>query len=135
MIDPSVSAPLVRQLLVVPLLVLGVSHVVQPGMWREFFTRLHSEGAPGVVTRTFTLELWMAIVLVTFHQVWSGPEIAITIYGNLLMTKITLSMLEPSIGLRSLSMAESKGDMGFRVAGVVLCGLAGLCVATTWGGA
>ena len=134
MVDPSVTAPIVRQLLILPLLVLGVSHIVQPAMWRTFFTRLHGEGPPGVVTRTFTLELWTALVLFTFHQVWSGPEVLITIYGNLLVAKITLSMLWPAIGLRSLSMAESKGDMGFRVAGVVLCALATLCAATTWGG-
>lgn len=133
MIDPAISAPLVRQMLIAPFLVLGLSHLVQPKMWRDFFTRLHAEGPPGVVTRTFTLELWSALVLVTFHQVWHGPELLITLYGNLLMTKIMLSMLAPAIGLRSLAMADEKGDLGFRLAGVVLCALAVLCAATTFG--
>lgn len=133
MIDPSVSAPLVRQMLIVPCAVFGVSHVVQPKMWRDYFTRLHSKGHPALVTRTFALELWPAALLVSFHQVWSGPEVVVTIYGNLLMMKIAISMLEPSIGMRSLAMADDKGDMGFRLAGIVLCAMAALCVATTWG--
>ena len=37
-------------------------------MWREYFERLHAQGAPAVVTRTFTLELWPALLLVVFHR-------------------------------------------------------------------
>ncbi len=96
--------------------------------------RLHAEGASGLVTRSFALELWPAILIVAFHQVWSGPAAVLTLYGHLLLLKITLSMLQPAIGLRSLSMAETKGNRGFQAAGVVLCALSALCVATTWGG-
>lgn len=51
---------------------MGLSHIVQPRMWIAFFGRLHAEGTSGVVTGTF-IEIWPALIVVTFRQVWSGP--------------------------------------------------------------
>ncbi|AMY08663.1 hypothetical protein LuPra_01867 [Luteitalea pratensis] len=59
--DALSSARHVEALLAIPYLLMGASHVVQPGMWRADFTRLHTDGAPALVTRTFTLELWPAL--------------------------------------------------------------------------
>jgi hypothetical protein len=129
--DPLASARLVEALLAIPYLVLGASHIVQPAMWREYFTRLYAEGAPGLVTRTFTLELWPALLIVVFHQVWTGPAALLTTFGHALLVKIVLSMLIPSVGLRSLRMAE-RGDTGFRVGGCVLVALGLLCVYLRW---
>ena len=130
--DALSSARHVEALLAIPYLLMGASHVVQPGMWRAYFTRLHTEGTPALVTRTFMLELWPALLIVVFHQVWTGPAAALTLFGHALMLKIVLSMLVPGIGLRSLGMAE-KGDAGFRVGGLVLVGLGLLCVYLRWG--
>jgi len=85
--------------------ILGVSHIVKPGIWVETFTYLHSLGTRGVVLRTFLFELWPAMVIVTLHQVWWGPGILLTIYGWAQLTKVTVSMLAPEIGLRSMAMA------------------------------
>ena len=98
---------------------MGISHIVQPGMWRDYFTVLHGEGPRAIVTRTFVLEFWPALIIVAFHQVWSGPGIVLTLYGWALLTKCTLSILWPRIGLRSLAMAQ-KGDKGFVIGGVGL---------------
>ncbi len=113
-------------LLLLPFLIMGLSHILQPTMWRRFFLYLHGLGTTGVVLRTFTLELGPAVLLFSFHQVWTGLPIILTIYGNLLMTKIVISMLAPEIGLRSLGLAN-KGNVGFQVAGVILVALGGLC--------
>lgn len=115
------------ELLLCPAFVLlGLSHIVQPAMWRDYFVDLHGQGPRGIVTRSFTLELWPALLILCFHQVWSGPAVLLTLYGHALCTKVLLSLLAPSIGLRSLAMAD-KGDTGFRVAGVVLVGMGALC--------
>ena len=61
--DPALSSPRhVEALLAIPYLLMGASHIAQPAMWRGYFTRLHAEGAPAIVTRTFTLELWPALL-------------------------------------------------------------------------
>jgi len=130
--DPTVpSARHVEALLAIPYLLMGASHVAQPGMWRSYFMRLHAEGASALVTRTFALELWPALLIVVFHQVWTGPAAIITAFGHALLAKIVLSMLVPGVGMRSLGMAE-RGDAGFRVGGLVLVGLGVLCVYLRW---
>ena len=121
------SARAVQAVLTLPFLIMGLSHILRPAMWRTFFTRLHAQGEGGVITRCFMLELAPASALVAFHQVWSGPGVLITLYGLLLMTKVAISMLAPNVGLRSLAMAETYGDNSFRIAGVLLVLLGGLC--------
>jgi hypothetical protein len=105
---------------------MGLSHAVQPSMWRAYFMHLHAQGPTGLVTRTFTLELWPALLIVVFHRVWAGPPLFLTIYGHALLLKIVVSLLVPSVGLRALAQAE-RGDAGFRIGGVVLMALGALC--------
>ena len=129
--DPLSSARHVEALLAIPYLVMGASHAAQPGMWRKYFMRLHAEGTPALVTRTFTLELWPALLIVVFHQVWTGPAVALTLFGHALLLKVVLSMVVPGFGMRSLAMAE-KGEISFRVGGLVLVGMGLLCVYLRW---
>ena len=121
------SARIVEGIMVLPFILMGLSHIASPNMWRSFFMHLHSMGDKGVIYRTFVLELVPAIAIVTFHQIWQGWGIIITLYGIVLMTKITLSLLFPAIGLRSLAMAEQHGKSGFITAGGVLIILGILC--------
>ncbi|MEM6477397.1 MAG: hypothetical protein AAF687_14680 [Pseudomonadota bacterium] len=128
MIEVDSPAVAVQALMAPALVLMGMSHIVQPGMWRDFFVHLHGLGTTGVVYRTVALELWPALLIVVFHQVWSGPGIVLTIYGWLLMTKVTLSLLYPKLGLRSLGMAEGTSDAKWALAGVVLIALGLSCV-------
>ncbi|MEM8785545.1 MAG: hypothetical protein AAGF19_06805 [Pseudomonadota bacterium] len=119
----------VEALLALPLLVLGVSHIVQKEMWVGFFSRLAAQGRDGVIVRTFLFELWPASLIVVLHQDWSWPGVLITVYGHLLMVKVVLSLIIPSLGERSLEQAERRGDWAFLPAGLVLIGLGALCAA------
>ncbi|MEM6857987.1 MAG: hypothetical protein AAF559_08955 [Pseudomonadota bacterium] len=123
MIDLASPEQAVQAIMVPALLLLGLSHIVRPALWRDFFNHLHSLGTTGVVTRTFAFELWPALLIMVFHQVWSGPGIALTIYGWLLMTKVTLSLLVPELGLKSLAMADAVTDARWAVAGLLLIAL------------
>lgn len=127
MITTPESAQMIQALLSIPFLLMGVSHIVQPKMWIEFFSYLHSLGFVGVMFRTFSLELIPAISLVTFHLVWSGPELVLTIYGLLLMLKISLSLVLPNVGLKSLALANQTHNFHFRAAGIVLIFLSLIC--------
>ena len=106
-------------------ILMGISHIVQPKMWEDYFTHLHSRGEIAIITRTFTLELWPALIIVIFHQVWSGPGIIVSIYGWLLLTKCTVSILQPSLGMKSLKQAQ-RGGKGFIFAGLMLI-IVGIC--------
>ncbi|MEM6493503.1 MAG: hypothetical protein AAF650_03895 [Pseudomonadota bacterium] len=128
MIELTTPASIVQAVMAPALILMGASHIVQPALWRGFFVHLHSLGPTGVVYRTFALELWPALLILVLHPVWEGPGIALTIYGWLLAAKVTLSLLAPSIGLKSLSMAEGTSDAKWALAGVVLIALGGCCV-------
>lgn len=121
------TASAVQALLALPLLVISLSHLFQPKLWTDFFSQLHGLGTTGVVIRTFALEFVPAFAILAFHWVWSGPEVLLTIYGVLLASKITMSLLVPSVGLHSLSMANRKGEAPLRAAGVALLALSAVC--------
>ncbi len=121
------SAQAVQAVLALPFLLMGISHIVQPKMWTDFFTYLHGLGTTGVVFRTFALELIPAAVIVAFHSVWSGPETVISVYGVLLGLKIAISLLAPSVGLRSLALAQRNHNVSFIGAGVFLIALSAIC--------
>ena len=109
------------------MMLMGLSHIVRPDMWKELFGQLHAMGTTGVIYRAFMLELWPALAILTLHQVWSGPGIVLTIYGILLSAKCAVAMLAPEIGLRSMAMAE-RGASAFVPGGVVLMAIGGSCV-------
>lgn len=121
------SILLVEAVLVIPLFILGVSHIVQKQMWLDFFADLAAKGHPGVVWRTFMLELWPAVLIVVFHQDWTLPGVLITAYGHLLMAKVILSLLYPKLGLKSLQQADKVGDKAFIPAGVILIIISVVC--------
>ena len=98
---------------------MGLSHILQPNMWKDYFATLHKQGFVGVLTRTMTWDLWSALLVVTLHQVWHGPGVVLTIFGWLLLAKCALSLLAPRMGLRLLRMSE-RGPMAFVWAGGLL---------------
>jgi hypothetical protein len=99
---------------------MGLSHIMRPALWVDFFTRVHAQGPAGLVGKVLAVELWPALLIVSLHQVWWGPGIVLTIYGWAQFTKIWLALLAPEIGMRSLAMAQTKGERGFALGGMVL---------------
>lgn len=99
---------------------LGLSHIVQPKLWVDFFTRVHAQGTAGLVGKVLAIELWPAILVVSLHQVWWGPGIVLTIYGWAQFAKVLLALFIPEVGMRSLAMAQTKGTRGFVAGGVML---------------
>ncbi|MEM9818516.1 MAG: hypothetical protein AAF827_19195 [Cyanobacteria bacterium P01_D01_bin.6] len=127
MLDAVVEHP-VEAVLSIPFLIMGLSHILQPAMWQDFFNSLHAMGARGVIWRTFALELWPAAIIVAFHQEWAWPGLILTLYGHVLMTKIGIGLIAPEIGLKSLAMAQTHGRKGFVFAGIGLCILSLQCL-------
>ena len=127
MVTTPESAQMIQALLAIPFLLMGASHIVQPKMWIDFFVYLHGLGTTGVLIRTFALELVPAFAIVTFHFVWSGPAAILSLYGVLLTLKVAISLFIPSLGLKSLSLADQKGNVSFVVAGAMLIALSAVC--------
>lgn len=102
---------------------MGISHIVQPGMWRAYFEKLHAMGLAGVALNAqFTII--PGLLIVALHPVWHGPGIVLSLYGCALLIKTGLILLAPTLGLRSLKMADG-GRRKFLAAGLMLLVVSG----------
>jgi hypothetical protein len=64
----------------VSLLLVSISHLVQPTVWRDYFIRLKQTGVPGIIIGMYTLPLGLLIVI--GHNVWVyDVPVIITICG------------------------------------------------------
>ncbi len=102
---------------------MGLSHVVRPAMWQEFFGWLAGLGTPGLVLKTLAAEIWPGALIVAFHPVWWGPGLLLTLYGWVQLTKVVVVLLRPEIGMRSMAMAQTHSTRGFTIAGALLIGV------------
>jgi hypothetical protein len=91
----------VRIFAIVNLLVIGLSHIVQPKAWVDFFILLASKGTSGALINGFT-SLGMGSIIVAFHNVWTGIPTILTIYGWALVFKAAVTFVKPSHALQSM---------------------------------
>lgn len=113
--------------------VLGLSHLLQPKAWVQFFTLLRGKGEAGVFVDGF-LNLPLAGVIIAFHNVWSGIPAMLTLVGWCLLIKSLLRFCLPKHGLMMMGRLTVERSWEFRLAGtglLVLAGIIGYGVALT----
>ncbi|MFG0328413.1 MAG: hypothetical protein ACF8PN_00820 [Phycisphaerales bacterium] len=101
------------------LLVVGMSHMIQPGAWVSFFIRVRERGEAGVL-QIGLLTLFVGAFIVAFHNIWQGLPIVLTIFGWIQLIKGVVYLAAPQIGLRALQTISQERRGGFVVAGAVL---------------
>jgi len=106
-------------------LITGLSHMLQPRAWIEFFTLLRGRGEPGVLVNAF-LHLPLALVIVVFHPRWTGIAAVLTVLGWLWLLKATTYFLFPRVGLAGMNYVSHERRGHLVAAGAVLVFLAGL---------
>lgn len=104
--------------------VMGLSHMLHPRGWVEFFVRLRSWGIVGVFVNGF-LSLGFGSVIVAFHNAWQGLPVVITVFGWLHVTKAVACFIFPEAGLKSLNRVSPDRSKEFVIAGAVLLALGG----------
>ena len=104
-------------------LVIGLSHLLQPHAWVDFFVRLRDQGASGAFTEGF-LALTFGALIVSFHNVWSGLPMVLTIVGWGHVVKGLTRFVAPQLSLRLYQRVTPERAWQFRVAGVFALGLA-----------
>jgi hypothetical protein len=73
-------ATLIERFFSVSFLVVGISHLIQPRLWRDFFLRIKGTGFAGIIIAMYTLPQGLLIVL--GHNIWVlDIPVAITICG------------------------------------------------------
>lgn len=103
--------------------VIGLSHVMQPRAWVAFFAWLRERGEAGVFATAF-LSLLFGSLVVSFHNVWTGIPVLLTLVGWAQVLKAFLYFTFPAFGLRKLHIPSPERAGLFVVPGVLFLLLA-----------
>ena len=104
----------------------GVSHLVQPRIWARFFVQLTRQREVGIfVIALYTLP--MGVLIVAFHNVWSGWPTVLTIIGCAFCLKSFIYFAAPRVGLAAISRIQETATGKFVVAGIMMILLSGAC--------
>ena len=113
--------------------VMGLSHLLQPKGWVNFFIRLRGLGDAGAFVDGF-LNLSLAGIIIAFHNLWSGTAIVLTLLGWALLIKSLIRFCAPKFALRMMARVSIERCWEVQAAGVGLAGVAGLLVYTVYAG-
>src|SRR5215211_5522697 len=110
----------VERYVAISFFVVGLSHVLQPKGWAEFFAQLRAKGAPGAFINGM-LSLSMGAFIVAFHGGdWSWPGALVTFVGWGQLIKGTLHMCFPAHSLRSMAQVDGGKSWKIAAAGAVM---------------
>ena len=97
--------------------VTGLSHILQPRVWVRFFIMLREKGEIGCFLNAL-IHFPLGAFIVSFHNVWHGIPIIVTLIGWGLTLKSTIYFLFPGYGLRMLATISMERSWHFVVAGI-----------------
>ncbi|HUG17367.1 MAG TPA: hypothetical protein VMM56_00220 [Planctomycetaceae bacterium] len=104
---------------IINLTVIGISHVVRPRVWVDFFIFLRERGEAGVFAVAL-LNLIFGSIIVAFHNVWSGIPLILTLLGWANVLKALLYLTFPAYGLRKFQcLSHERANL--IVVGGILC--------------
>lgn len=109
----------------VQFLVIGLSHILQPRVWVDFFTWLRAKGHAGVFVNGF-LSLTFGSLIVAFHNVWTGLPTVLTVIGWAQIVKALVSFVMPQWGMRGLQRVSYDRAHEFVAGGVAFLALSAL---------
>ena len=105
--------------------VIGLSHLLQPRAWVEFFVLLRGKGEAGAFVDGF-LCLPIGAAIVGFHNTWSGIPVMLTLVGWAFVIKGVIRFCAPKLALRAMARVSMERSWEFQAAGAGLMVFAGL---------
>ena len=105
--------------------VLGLSHILQPRAWVEFFILLRGKGEAGAFVDGF-LNLPLGGVIVGFHNIWSGISVVLTLVGWCLLIKGLIRFWAPQLALKMMARVSVERSWEVQAAGAGLLVLVAL---------
>ena len=126
-VTTALSGP-IQLLCAVSFLIVGLSHVLQPIAWARFFVDLRELGTTGIFA-TALVGLPVGVLIVAFHNVWSGPPVVLTVIGWGYTAKAAAYLIAPALGEKTLAFISADRVGAFRIAGAGLLVLSAYCFA------
>ena len=122
----------VQKLTAIFFLVIGLSHILQPRVWVQFFIMLREKGEVGSFINAY-VHFPLGVFIVAFHSIWHGfPGTIVTIIGWGLTIKGAIYFLFPRFGVRMLGVISMERAWHFVVAGLLSVGLAVWILLSHW---
>ncbi|MEP7149474.1 MAG: hypothetical protein ABI857_11395 [Acidobacteriota bacterium] len=115
----------VTKLAIICFFITGVSHIAQPRVWAQFFIDMHSKGEVGSFQNAL-LHFPLGALIASFHNVWHGLPVVLTLIGWGLVLKSLIYFVFPRHGVKMLARVSTERSWEFIVAGVFSIGLSGL---------
>jgi hypothetical protein len=103
--------------------VIGLSYVLQPKAWANFFLLLRAHGTTGAFANGF-LSLMFGLIIVAFHNIWEAGAIVLTLIGWAQIAKAAVAFLAPELSLHGMRRVSVERAWEFRPAGAVFLALA-----------
>jgi hypothetical protein len=98
--------------------VIGLSLLFQPHPWTKFFGWLRREGTAGALAYGFIC-LSFGSLIVSFHRVWHGLLVVLTVSGWLEVLLGVICLLAPPAGLAILGIPSEENPGVCRLGGLV----------------
>ena len=115
----------VEKLAVICFFLFGISHIVQPRAWAEFFVRLREKGTAGSFINGW-IHFPLGALIVAFHNVWHGIPAILTVMGYAWVIKGFIYFVLPRHGLKVMQRVRVERAWYFVVGGIVIVALGGL---------
>ena len=96
--------------------VIGLSHLVQPKAWVDYFILLRGKRETGAFVDGF-LHLPLAGAIIAFHNVWSGIPAVLTVLGWCFLVKSLVRFCLPKQGVRMMGRVSVERAWEFQAAG------------------
>jgi hypothetical protein len=102
--------------------IVGLSLVLRPGAWAQFFLWMRREGEAGAVIYGLLCVLWGSLI-VSFHPDWHGLLIILPAFGVLQMFEGLLFLVLPGVGLGLMAIFEGRPAL-IRLLGLIALAMA-----------
>ena len=99
----------VERLAAIVLLLTCLSHITAPGAWAELFDRIRAGGETAGLANA-AIHLPLGLMIVAFHNVWSGWPLVVTLIGYALVLKGALHLMFPRLATRTLALSGEGPD-------------------------
>lgn len=100
-------------------LVIGLSHVFQRNVWVDYFAKLQSLGKLGAFAEGF-LYLNIGALIVSCHNVWTLPDVTLTLIGWVFVLKSMFRFIAPSKVLKIYERMGHERAWQIQVAGAFM---------------
>ncbi|HEV2915592.1 MAG TPA: hypothetical protein VGX92_20095 [Pyrinomonadaceae bacterium] len=117
----------IQKLVAICFMVIGLSHIIRPRVWAQLFIMFRDKGEAGSFLSGL-LHFPLGALVVSFHNVWHGIPLVVTLVGWGLLIKGLIYLTYTKHGMRMLGRVSIERSWEFTVAGFVSVALGVLII-------